>query len=602
MPESYDVIPVADWFNMGSPLEVESVMTYCSFCSAISTTTPVMTVKDTGATFSDGYRVTTTDAKQLQWMYCESDTINYPDFEYKETTSCSAGDMLGFTREVFTDRLCDSIVDCASGEDEDGSLAECEPKYEPTPRGCCGGFNVGYDAGKCVYNGESFNDYDVWDCDDGSAVIWSPFGKWLVMQPDKWPIVGGSYGWWSSFATSDPDCPPLGVTWQDTPIIPACIWDGVKDDGTGTTTTKADTTTTIAPTTTTPSVTTTTVETPTTTTPEDPTTTTPSDTTTTVEPPTTTTPEDPTTTTPSDSTTTVEQTTTTTPEDATTNDPSPPGECTQTLDDSVVTCDDALLKIEIPICALEEAGFMPTAIFMAAEGDCQGNLDDNGNLVFDTLSQNCTVDPVRMGDVLVFNSTIFTKEMGASNGIISRQFGIELDFSCVLETLQTVSLDEGITVNVNHFVVDLGEQLGSFNIEMAVYDAPEFNEPASADHVFSVPDQVYIAVKNDDSSLAVALENCIASSGSGTEYALIENACASDAETTILSSGVTPEARFQFESFQFSGSSDPISIECDITICDPTQENCNVCMATRKRRAAQMMTKKARVRTLIITN
>ncbi|CBY33662.1 unnamed protein product [Oikopleura dioica] len=207
-----------------------------------------------------------------------------------------------------------------------------------------------------------------------------------------------------------------------------------------------------------------------------------------------------------------------------------------------------------------------------------------------------------MGDALVFNSTIFTKEMGDSNGIISRQFGIELDFSCVLETLQTVSLDQGITVNVNHFVVDLGEQLGSFNIEMAVYDAPEFNEPASADHVFSVPDQVYIAVKNDDSSLAVALENCIASSGNGTEYALIENACASDADTTILSSGVTPEARFQFESFQFSGSSDPISIECDITICDPTQENCNVCMATRKRRAAQMMTKKARVKTMIITN
>ena len=54
----------------------------------------------------------------------------------------------------------------------------------------------------------------------------------------------------------------------------------------------------------------------------------------------------------------------------------------------------------------------------------------------------------------------------------------ELDFSCVLETSQTVSLDQGITVNVNHFVVDLGEQLGSFNVEMAVYDSSDFSEPA----------------------------------------------------------------------------------------------------------------------------
>ena len=48
----------------------------------------------------------------------------------------------------------------------------------------------------------------------------------------------------------------------------------------------------------------------------------------------------------------------------------------------------------------------------------------------------------------------------------------------MLETSQTVSLDEGITVNVNHFIVDLGEQLGSFNVDMAVYDEPDFDEPA----------------------------------------------------------------------------------------------------------------------------
>jgi len=44
-------------------------MTYCSFCSAISDT-PVATLHD-GSTFSDGARVTTTDALQIQNKYCK---------------------------------------------------------------------------------------------------------------------------------------------------------------------------------------------------------------------------------------------------------------------------------------------------------------------------------------------------------------------------------------------------------------------------------------------------------------------------------------------------------------------------------------------------
>ena len=71
--------------------------------------------------------------------------------------------------------------------------------------------------------------------------------------------------------------------------------------------------------------------------------------------------------------------------------------------------------------------FPPTISFYlnsAAEGDCKGRPDENGNLVFDTTSPNCTVAPVRLGDALVFNSTIFTKEIGSSSEIISRQFGI----------------------------------------------------------------------------------------------------------------------------------------------------------------------------------
>ena len=62
-------------------------------------------------------------------------------------------------------------------------------------------------------------------------------------------------------------------------------------------------------------------------------------------------------------------------------------------------------------------------MFLEAAGECRGRVEA-GNLVFDTLSPNCTVDPTMIGDSLVYNSTIFTKDNGVSNGIISRQFGI----------------------------------------------------------------------------------------------------------------------------------------------------------------------------------
>ena len=43
-PSAYDLIASEQWFDMGSPLEVESVMTYCSNCGSNSDL-PVMTTK-----------------------------------------------------------------------------------------------------------------------------------------------------------------------------------------------------------------------------------------------------------------------------------------------------------------------------------------------------------------------------------------------------------------------------------------------------------------------------------------------------------------------------------------------------------------------------
>ena len=78
------------------PFEVESVLTYCSYCSAKGSN-PVATLKD-GTTFSGGDKMTTTDALQTQKRYCQSKQDNYT---YKEHIQCTSTDLLGFTRPIF---------------------------------------------------------------------------------------------------------------------------------------------------------------------------------------------------------------------------------------------------------------------------------------------------------------------------------------------------------------------------------------------------------------------------------------------------------------------------------------------------------------------
>ena len=131
----------------------------------------VTLITATGETFNDGYRVTTTDAKQLQHVYCELDTVNFPNFEFKQTVSCTSDDRLGIVRELFADRLCDNVADCGDGEDESGDLANCIPKTAETSNGCCGSFNFP-GRGECISSGELYNGKDVWQCDNNGVVAW----------------------------------------------------------------------------------------------------------------------------------------------------------------------------------------------------------------------------------------------------------------------------------------------------------------------------------------------------------------------------------------------------------------------------------------------
>ena len=124
---------IGNWVEQTEyPFELESVMTYCSYCSS-NNGKPVATLKN-GDTFNDGSRVTTTDALQVQTKYCKSKNSS---FVYKQHESCRSGDNFGIQRPLFVDRFCDNSMDCFGKEDEDGSIIECIPFGTNTDNGCC---------------------------------------------------------------------------------------------------------------------------------------------------------------------------------------------------------------------------------------------------------------------------------------------------------------------------------------------------------------------------------------------------------------------------------------------------------------------------------
>ncbi|CAG5104802.1 Oidioi.mRNA.OKI2018_I69.chr1.g1556.t1.cds [Oikopleura dioica] len=237
---NYRPLKHSEWFDMSSPFEVESVMTYCSRCFP-GETQPVLSLKGTGEEFGMAYRVTTTDAMQIHHTYCKTDPEIGKIFSPKQTIECKSKDKLGFSRKIFADRLCDNIPDCGGFEDEisdDRALTKCKLLQPNTEKGCCGAinfFNPRTGPLKCIIDGGQYNNRDFWKCDDGGAIAYLD-GRWAKFN--HWPI--NEYDNYESFIISDATCPPINERWKKWfPVgnqwslrpneFSLCFWDGTDD-------------------------------------------------------------------------------------------------------------------------------------------------------------------------------------------------------------------------------------------------------------------------------------------------------------------------------------------------------------------------------------
>lgn len=242
-----------EWWDSGHPLEIASAMMYSSY-AGIADYSPSMVLKADGSTWSNHGSMTTTDALQVQYLYCR----NTPGFQYKESITCPSADVTGHHFPVFTDRFCDNTPDCPGLEEETGIMAPCEQLGSITGNGCCTILVVGDDT--CVYDGQHLG-RDGYQCSNSNNVIkWISWLNAWVYDSTKWNNGLIQSLQYFDLALGSSMCPPVGARWHQNTFV-SCKQKGIVGATSTTTTTTTATTTTSTTTSTTITTTSTTTTT-----------------------------------------------------------------------------------------------------------------------------------------------------------------------------------------------------------------------------------------------------------------------------------------------------------------------------------------------------
>jgi len=107
----WDTLKIEKWYDVNSIYEPWSLMHY-------PLNGAPATLKNGNHTFP-AKRITTTDALQIQTMYCKNQPDKFPKWNNTKTAQCTKEDLSGVIRPVFGTYLCDGTNDCPDGEDEE---------------------------------------------------------------------------------------------------------------------------------------------------------------------------------------------------------------------------------------------------------------------------------------------------------------------------------------------------------------------------------------------------------------------------------------------------------------------------------------------------
>ncbi|XP_036420884.1 uncharacterized protein LOC118804505 [Colossoma macropomum] len=250
--------------------------------------------------------------------------------------------------------------------------------------------------------------------------------------------------------------------------------------------------------------------------------------------------------------------------------------------DSRETCESSSGTMSLSRCQLFEAGF-PAHVLHLSDPRCRGTLQ-NGRLVFhfDNDDHICGTNLTANGTHFIYENSI-QGVVDSAHGPINRQKHLELQFSCVYQLRQTLTMET--TLYALHSMVHktLPSGQGMYRVRMIPYQDAAFTHPYNGSVNIVVDQRIYVevAVQGVDSrQIATVIDSCWASPVNDQTFAvrwdLIINECPNpdDGTVEVLQNGVSTTGHFSFKMFSFNGNYSKVFLHCAIHLCLYQGNNC----------------------------
>ncbi|XP_049329888.1 alpha-tectorin-like isoform X9 [Astyanax mexicanus] len=249
--------------------------------------------------------------------------------------------------------------------------------------------------------------------------------------------------------------------------------------------------------------------------------------------------------------------------------------------DSKEECESSSGTMSLSRCQLFEAGFSADILHLS-DPNCTGTIQ-NGRLVFsfDNDANICGTNLVANGTHFIYENTI---QGGADSarGSIHRKKYLELQFSCIYQISQTLSMDTELTPLQSVVRKRLPGQ-GMYQVRIVPYQDAALSQPYNGSVKIVVDERIYVGVfvqGVDSRQIATVIDSCWATPENDQNHAvrwdLITNRCPNPEDTTVevLQNGVSTTGRFSFRMFAFNGDYQKVFLHCSIHLCILEGNNC----------------------------
>ncbi|XP_049329392.1 pancreatic secretory granule membrane major glycoprotein GP2-like [Astyanax mexicanus] len=250
--------------------------------------------------------------------------------------------------------------------------------------------------------------------------------------------------------------------------------------------------------------------------------------------------------------------------------------------DSKEECESSSGTMSLSRCQLFEAGFSADLLHLS-DPNCTGTIQ-NGRLVFHFNNDDhiCGTSLMANGTHFIYENTI---QGGAESGggPIHRKKYLELQFSCIYQISQTLSMDTELTPLQSVVHKNLPDGQGMYQVRIVPYQDAALSQPYNGSVKIVVDERIYVGVfvqGVDSRQIATVIDSCWATPERDQHHAvrwhLITNRCPNSADKTVevLQNGVSTTGLFSFKMFAFNGNYQKVFLHCSIYLCLLQNNNC----------------------------